>query len=242
MALVDRLDLSTADLLSPNHNIQFTGRLAHKVSMNVDDVLTKYTNDAFCYEHISDMRLRWQYDLFCSDSPWHLSEYNPPFYELNPDTSRPFANVIRLRSAKIKNFRNIQKFAPNVIHIRFEELLQDAGQGSLAWLEDLSKSWKLQRKQPEFQLVKLNTKQGNKVFNASSYEDNLYYSTCLRGLSQSCCTRISVADATFIAEQVDRTLEAELEYVMPDIRKLCKGWPVPPNYSQQRAGVKENMY
>jgi hypothetical protein len=62
--------------------------------------------------------------VLCLNSYQYLKEYNPPFYELNPDTHRPFANILRMRSAKIKNFGKYLKYwMPHVEHIRFEELL-----------------------------------------------------------------------------------------------------------------------
>lgn len=227
MALVDSYNKSTQELLV-NHFIEFNHHpLAHNLSTNPTDRLARYSNGEYCYDYIPDSSIRWQYDVFCPDSPGYLPEFNPPFYELNPDTNRPFANVIRMRSAKIKNFRNIQKWAPNVVKVRFEELIADGGRGSLSWIYELSDNWGLRPKLSDFELVTSNTKQGSEAFNASKYENNLYYSTCLRGLVDECCSKMSIEDATFIAEQVDRSLEAELEYVTPNVRLLCRGWSRP---------------
>ena len=153
MALVDSYNKSTQELLV-NHFIEFNHHpLAHNLSTNPTDRLARYSNGEYCYDYIPDSSIRWQYDVFCPDSPWYLPEFNPPFYELNPDTNRPFANVIRMRSAKIKNFRNIQKWAPNVVKVRFEELIADGGRGSLSWIYELSDNWGLRPKLSDFELV-----------------------------------------------------------------------------------------
>jgi hypothetical protein len=60
----------------------------------------RYSNGEYC-EKALPRHLQWQYDAFCADSPQFLHEFNPPFYELNPDTHRPFANLLRMRSAKV---------------------------------------------------------------------------------------------------------------------------------------------
>ena len=87
-----------------------------------------HSSGEYCEKRLADRALHWQYDAFCPESPEYLPEFSPPFYELNPDTHRPFANILRMRSAKIKNFRNMQAWMPNVAHVRFEELLADGGQ------------------------------------------------------------------------------------------------------------------
>ena len=81
--------------------------LAHNLSTNPTDDLPKYSSGGYCSLPLP-RSMHWQWDLFCPDSPLWLPEFNPPFYELNPDTHRPFANILRMRSAKIKNFRNMQ--------------------------------------------------------------------------------------------------------------------------------------
>ena len=62
--------------------------------------LSSYGSGEYC-EKALPRALQWQYDAFCADSPQFLAEFNPPFYELNPDTHRPFANLLRMRSAKV---------------------------------------------------------------------------------------------------------------------------------------------
>eukprot|EP00613_Pedinella_sp_CCMP2098_P026079 CAMPEP_0171705316 /NCGR_PEP_ID=MMETSP0991-20121206/13126_1 /TAXON_ID=483369 /ORGANISM="non described non described, Strain CCMP2098" /LENGTH=661 /DNA_ID=CAMNT_0012294841 /DNA_START=41 /DNA_END=2027 /DNA_ORIENTATION=- len=253
----DTRSTPAAALIEFNHK-----PLAHNLSTNSFDNLT-------------------QYDLFCPESPQHLAEYSPPFYELNPDTQRPFANLVRMRSAKIKNFKNMQTWMPNVDHIRFEELLNDGGQGALDWLERVADKWGLQprlkrrrrrkggkaagkreeesaaagelngmtvggaddaREEEEEEeeeeerlaaassssntfpmLVVDNPKHPGEAFNCTAYEAGMFYSSCLRGIASRCCSAMGLGDATFIAEQLDRQLESDLEYVMPNVRDLCGG-------------------
>lgn len=222
MALVDTYELSASDLSAPT--IQFNHRpLAHNLSTNPKDELGRYTSGEYCDKHLLTP-LQWQYDAFCPDSPGFLSDFSPPFYELNPDTQRPFANILRMRSAKIKNFRNLNTWMPNVASVRFEELLADGGQGSISWLYELSERWGLKPMHAEFQLVVANPKHPGEIFNCTEYEDRMYYSSCLRGLAAACCGAMSVEDATFVHEQLDRALEENLEYVMPSVRELCADW------------------
>jgi hypothetical protein len=94
---------------SQRPQLEFNHRpLAHNLSTNPKDELPKYSDGSYCSMPLPSPDLHWQYDLFCPEAPEHLPEYSPPFYELNPDTERPFANIIRMRSAKIKNFKNMQ--------------------------------------------------------------------------------------------------------------------------------------
>jgi hypothetical protein len=73
-------------------------------------------------------------------------------------------------------------------------------------------------------LVVQNPKHPGEFFNCSKYESSMFYSSCLRGHAQECCSAMDIKDATFIAEQLDRHLESNfLEYVMPNVRDLCGG-------------------
>lgn len=52
-----------------------------------------------------------------------ITDAQEMLYERNPDTNERFANVMQLRSAKIKRVKELQDFWPNLLYMRYEELL-----------------------------------------------------------------------------------------------------------------------
>ena len=51
-----------------------------------------------------------------------------PYYEMDPETSRPFANIVDLRRAKSAHYaRSLTRMFPHVEHIKLETLLGFAG-------------------------------------------------------------------------------------------------------------------
>lgn len=140
MALVDSFDLSNDELPS-NRSVVFTDPpFAHNVSTNPSNYLKAFSNGAFCTKHLP-RQMHWQYDVFCPESPNFRSEYNPPFYELDPMTGRPFPNIMRLRSAKVRNFKLLGTWLMAVEHVRTEELISDHGRRALKWLLAFAQRW-----------------------------------------------------------------------------------------------------
>ena len=65
-------------------------------------------------------------------------------------------------------------------------------QGSLDWMYSLATTWGLPPSLSQFELVVNNPKHPGELFNCSAYEAKMYYSSCLRGLADACCSAMEV--------------------------------------------------
>ncbi len=118
-------------------------------------------------------------------------------YERNPETQQRFANVIKLRSAKIRKVKELQKFWPNIIYMRYEELLQSPR----ITVCDIAGKFKMKLKGP-VQLSKgYFGKNPNKKWDRSAYYQEKQY---LKHYTQE--------DLTFVNEQIDWEYENILGY------------------------------
>jgi len=132
-------------------------------------------------------------------SPWKLDIRDPviaedvqcnPLIDLNPSNGLPFANVMHLRTAKTKNFLQIQYKAKNVYYIRYET----ARGNPKDVLDELAKSYH----------IKIN----------NVYQPIIHYKghTALPLYERKEYAPISQNDLLFINSQLDKDLEDQLGY------------------------------
>jgi hypothetical protein len=67
-------------------------------------------------------------------------------YELDPTSGRPFANVMRMRSAKIRDFVRVGEWAPNFEQVLYDDLLEMGADGVQDWLDQLARKHNIPRR------------------------------------------------------------------------------------------------
>lgn len=116
-------------------------------------------------------------------------------FERDPETGERFANVIKMRAAKIKNWESLQGKVAHQISIRYEDLESDPK----AIIKLIASKFKIRRK---FFFRKIDTYKGT---GSTPYKKAAYKS-------------IPAEDAEFILSQLDPALEAKAGYDLSAIR------------------------
>jgi hypothetical protein len=135
-------------------------------------------------------------------SPWASNEKETivssqkklyPYFDCDPLTKSPFQNVMKLRSAKIETMLMIRDRVKNIYYINYEVVRDHPKQV----IEEIARIYGVQRKHP-FQNV-TTYKGGKNVI----YKPKVWPS-------------ISKEDVAYINQQLDRELEASINYILAE--------------------------
>lgn len=221
--------------LNPNPRWDLGRGLAHDVSLNPDNNLKMYSDGSLpiCMARSVAPEVQWQRAMFCGMK--HLpASVTPaggiPYYEMDPLTSRPFANIVQLRRAKAAHYsREIAATFPHTHHVKLETLLGFSADGEvgpwrggvdrsegarITWLTTLQQNYDLPIRRDQFPHTathRTNAKTGQ-PFSSVAYISGMYYSRALLHDKAACRALLSDADAEFIASQLDDDTERALGY------------------------------
>lgn len=143
-------------------------------------------------------------------TPWKLSPHNKTAQEQhtlnhlvdrNPVTGSPFDNVLKLRTAKIKNMLQILDRAPNVYYINYETV-RDHPQEVLQEIKSL---FRIAAKPSYVPVTKYKGKENKEEFKPKVYKS------------------ISQKDLDYINSQLDPLIEAQIGYsLIGDVTQMGK--------------------